>query len=261
MPSIARWTICEHQAIAPGIMRLTLQHPEKLPPYTPGQFFHVRVTESYDHLLRRPISLCLADEEQRTVTLVYRISGKGTALLARRHPGESLDVLGPLGHGFPLHAQDRHVLLLGGGIGVPPLLELARQLHGQGKRVTIVVGFQRKDQALLLSELQSYGDVFIATEDGSLGRSGFVTACLTEELLAGVQRYYACGPSPMLAALQQMLRDRVPGYLSLEERMGCGIGACMGCVHEVREKDGSVGYRRVCHDGPVFAAEEVLFHV
>lgn len=254
-----RWVLTEQTEIAENMIRLTMQTDEAMPAYEAGQFLHIRVTDHVDHLLRRPISLCLADPVERTITIVYRVGGKGTSLLAQKRAGDSLDVLGPLGHGFPQHEEDQHVLLVGGGIGVPPMVELAKQLTSKGLRVTSVLGFQSRTQAILIDELSEFGEVRVATNDGSLGQEGFVTGYFTGELLASVDRFYACGPTPMLAAVQTAMNGRVPGYLSLEERMGCGIGLCGGCVHQTVASDGTLGYRKVCKDGPVFAAQEVAF--
>ncbi|BCJ86038.1 dihydroorotate dehydrogenase electron transfer subunit [Effusibacillus dendaii] len=256
-----RYSVVQHFAVAENMMRLTIESEGELPPYLPGQFLHIRVTDGSDHLLRRPISLCTASRIHKQFTVVYRISGKGTKLLADKRVGDTLDVLGPLGKGFPLHKGDRNVLLLGGGIGVPPMVELAKQLTIQGVKVTTIVGFQTASQAILIDDLSQYGEVLVATNDGSLGQKGFVTQYLTEERLAETDRFYACGPSPMLAAVQKATGEKAVGYLSLEERMGCGIGLCAACVHKAVMPDGSVGYRKVCKEGPVFAAEEVVFDV
>jgi dihydroorotate dehydrogenase electron transfer subunit len=255
---MARLTILEHKEIADNMMWLSFEAPENLT-YSPGQFLHIRVTDGVDHLLRRPISLCkVAGEDRKAIGVAYRVGGKGTRLLQQKKPGDALDVLGPLGKGFPIHEGDRHALLIGGGIGVPPLVELADQLTQRGVKVTSIVGFQSKRVAILIEELGRYGEVLVATNDGSLGLQGFVTDCMTEELLASADRFYACGPTPMLKAVQAKLVGKVAGYLSLEERMGCGIGACMACVTSCVLEDGSVGYKKVCKEGPVFPAPEVV---
>lgn len=257
---MAIWKVTDHVSIADQMMRLTMEAEGELPAYRPGQFLHIRVTDGFDHLLRRPISLCLVEPDTKQMTIVYRISGKGTKLLSEKRKGDRLDVLGPLGQSFPIHEGDRHALLIGGGIGVPPMLELAKQLTGKGTRVTTIVGFQSAKQAILIEELSAYGEVLVATNDGSLGRQGLVTDYMTDGLLSVADRFYACGPSPMLSAVQRVMQDKVDGYLSLEERMGCGIGLCAGCVHKAKLPDGSIGYRKVCKEGPVFPAQEVVFH-
>jgi dihydroorotate dehydrogenase electron transfer subunit len=255
---MARLTILEHREIADNMRWLAFEAPQDLH-YEPGQFLHIRVTDGVDHLLRRPISLCKVDGGRNALVVAYRVGGKGTKLLAAKNVGDTLDVLGPLGKGFPLHDEDRRAILVGGGIGVPPMVELADQLTRRGVQVTSIVGFQSKNVSILIDDLKRYGEVFVATNDGSLGLKGFVTDYMTDDLLAQADRFYACGPTPMLRAIQAKMAGKVEGYLSLEERMGCGIGACMACVTSCVLPDGSVGFKKVCKDGPVFPAPEVYF--
>ncbi|MBL0388765.1 dihydroorotate dehydrogenase electron transfer subunit [Tumebacillus sp. ITR2] len=255
---MARLTILEHREIADNMRWLAFEAPQDLH-YQPGQFLHIRVTDGVDHLLRRPISLCKVDGGRQVLAVAYRVGGKGTKLLAAKNVGDTLDVLGPLGKGFQLHDGDSHAILIGGGIGVPPMVELADQLHQKGVKVTTIVGFQSKNVSILIDDLKKYGDVLIATNDGTLGLQGFVTDYMTDELLSSADRFYACGPTPMLRAVQAKMAGRVEGYLSLEERMGCGIGACMACVTSCQLPDGSIGFKKVCKDGPVFPAPEVYF--
>jgi dihydroorotate dehydrogenase electron transfer subunit len=259
---MARLTILEHREIADNMMWLAFEAPQDLN-YQPGQFLHIRVTDGNDHLLRRPISLCKVQAadgtEQKAIVVAYRVGGKGTKLLAAKKIGDTLDVLGPLGKGFPLHDGDEHAILIGGGIGVPPMVELADTLEQRGVKVTSIIGFQSQNVAILMEELAQYGEVLVATNDGTLGIQGFVTDYMTDELLATADRFYACGPTPMLRAVQARMEGRVEGYLSLEERMGCGIGACMACVTSCVLDDGTVGYKKVCKDGPVFPAPKVVF--
>ncbi|MBX6394818.1 MAG: dihydroorotate dehydrogenase electron transfer subunit [Alicyclobacillaceae bacterium] len=249
-------SVIDQRPVSREIFRLWVEADGPCP-WTPGQFFHIRVGEGTDHVLRRPISLCEGVDDRR-FCLVYRVVGAGTRWLARRRPGDVLDVLGPLGRGFPLHPGDRRVLLVGGGVGVPPLVELAKRLCAQGAEVLSVVGFRNAEDVMLVDELGKSGPVWVVTEDGSAGRRGLVTDVVQEALQKPTDRFYACGPMPMLRALQERLGDRLPGYVSLEERMGCGIGVCMGCVHLCRTPQG-VWYRRVCTEGPVFPAGEVVF--
>lgn len=253
--------VIAQEPIADKLYRMVIEAPVNLKEqgYSPGQFLHFRVTDSLDFVLRRPISLCLADEALNRLTVVYRAQGEGTRRIAEKRPGDAVDVLGPLGNGFSVHQEDERVLLIGGGIGVPPLLELARELTRQGKRALAILGFQQANQVILLDEFASFSEVAVATDDGSAGVKGLVTDLFHEERLQGVTRYYACGPTPMLRAVKEAMAARgVPGYLSLEERMGCGIGLCAGCVHKISRK-GTVRQLKTCREGPVFPAEEVVF--
>jgi len=258
MPTVE---VYAQESLGPDLYALTFASPVDLRAgnYQPGQFLHIRVSQSFDFLLRRPLSLCNADVERNRLTVVYRAQGEGTRRLATRGPGDLIDVLGPLGQGFPIHPQDERTLLIGGGVGVPPLLELAKQLRAAGKSVQSLVGFQTAGQLLLVEELATYGAVKVMTDDGSAGERGLVTAALAAELCAHLDRYYACGPGAMLKAVQAAMRSReVQGYLSLEERMGCGIGICVGCVHAV-SRDGRLTNAKTCREGPVFDAREVVF--
>lgn len=254
-------SVWAQRQVAEGLFELTFAAPGPLSEDTvqPGQFVHLRVSDSFDFVLRRPLSVCRVEYDAGRLTVVYRAQGAGTRRLARLKAGDTLDVIGPLGRGFPLHAGDRRALLIGGGIGVPPLVELARRLRRAGVDVVSVVGFQTRGQAILLDDLARFGGVATVTDDGTLGQAGLVTDALTAGLCAEADRYYACGPTPMLRAVQSLMERRgVPGYLSLEERMGCGIGICVGCVHKIR-RDEAVKHVKTCREGPVFPADEVVF--
>ena len=190
--------------------------------------------------------------------MIYRKQGRGTSLLAQKQPGDEVDVLGPLGNGFPVHAtrKGETALLVGGGIGVPPLYELSRQLVQEGVNVIHVLGFQSRSAVFYEEQFSRLGDTYVTTADGSCGTKGFVTDVIADEQLT-FDCLYSCGPTPMLKALEtEYYNKRV--YLSLEERMGCGIGACFACVcHTADDKDGHT-YKKVCSDGPVFKAGEVI---
>ncbi len=256
-----RTDVVSQEKIADGLYRMVIKSPVDLSQsaYMPGQFLHFRVSDSIDFMLRRPISLCLADEANNLVTVVYRAQGEGTKRLARLTAGDTVDVIGPLGKGFPLHEESSATLVIGGGIGVPPLLELAKKLRAKGTRVVAILGFQKASQAILIEEFKALAEVFIVTDDGSMGKKGLVTDLLDASMTDGISRYYACGPTPMLRAVKETLEPSgILGYLSLEERMGCGIGLCAGCVHKIQDNDG-VHYVKTCKEGPVFAAEEVVF--
>ena len=219
----------------------------------PGQFIHIKCGDA--NLLRRPISICewTGSKDGDTLTIVFEVRGEGTAWLARREEGDTLDVLGLLGNGFQMDREGRY-LLVGGGIGVPPMRGCAQYTGG---RSTAILGFRSKDRAILLDRFEEDCiDIQIATDDGSLGYHGFVDALVRRELEK--DRHYqgvlACGPRPMLRNVAKAAAEfGVPCQVSMEERMGCGVGACLVCA--VTMKDGTV--KHVCKDGPVFNAEEV----
>lgn len=208
-------------------------------------------------LLPRPISICELDAERGALRIVYRVMGEGTREFSGYRAGDSAEVLGILGNGYPLaEAKGKKVLLMGGGIGIPPLLELAKELKECEKY--IVLGYRNKD-LFLKEDLEKYGDVYIATEDGSLGTKGNVLDALRENKL-NADLIYACGPMPMLRAIKKYAAERgIPAWISLEERMACGVGACLGCVcRTVREDAHShVHNARICTEGPVFLAADV----
>lgn len=207
-----------------------------------GQFVNVSVPGFF---LRRPISVCEAADG--ALTLVYKVVGGGTDAMSRLRPGESLDLLTGLGSGYDLDAAGEAPLLLGGGVGVPPLYRLARELREAGKRVTVILGFNTAGEVFYESEFRALGcEVTVTTVDGSCGVKGFVT----DAMPASYSYFYTCGPMPMLRAVYRAAKT--DGEFSLEERMGCGFGACMGCSIETNS-----GYKRVCKDGPVFKKEEL----
>lgn len=220
-----------------------------------GQFAAV-----YPHnaatLLPRPISICEVDSDRSRLRLVYRVAGKGTAEFAACRAGDTLDVLGVLGNGFPVEkAAGRKVFLMGGGIGIPPMLQLAKELEAERQ---ILLGY--RDQDLFLQEdLGKYGQVYIATEDGSVGVQGNVMDIIRVNALQA-DMIMACGPMPMLRAVKQYAEEQgIDAYISLEERMACGVGACLGCVCRTSGIDhhSHVNNARICTDGPVFEAKEV----
>lgn len=220
----------------------------------PGQFLHVQIGEGWEHVLRRPLSI--TNVENNEATVIYKIVGDGTREITKLETSDTIDVLGPRGNGFPIEGvYDQHVLLVGGGVGVPPLYYLARKLKDQGNRITTVLGFQTKSAVFYEEQFSQLGDCYIATDDGSHGSKGRVTTILNE-LDNSMSRYYSCGPIPMLNAVSSELT--MPGYLSLEERMGCGIGACFACVCKTQDTVDHKGYRKICQDGPVFQAGEVV---
>lgn len=225
-----------------------------------GQFVGVYPADK-SHLLPRPISICEVDRQRGALRLVYRIAGAGTAEFASWRPGQEAMLLGVLGNGFPIPAaRGKRVVLMGGGIGIPPMLELAKELTGDD--VTIIAGY-RNHQLFLKEDLEKYGRVLIATEDGSAGTKGNVLTVMEKEQVEA-DVIMACGPMPMLRGVKAFAREKnggqgIPAYLSLEERMACGVGACLGCVCKTTRKDAHshVNNARICTEGPVFEAGEV----
>jgi dihydroorotate dehydrogenase electron transfer subunit len=222
----------------------------------PGQFVHIRVAKALDPLLRRPISISSVDKRNSQFTMIYRKEGKGTTLLAEKGPGMLLDILGPLGNGFPVGEVNagETALLVGGGIGVPPLYELSNQLITKGVKVIHVLGFQTQSAVFYEQEFLKNGETYITTVDGSYGKKGFVTDIIKD---LDFDCLYTCGPTPMLKAIEKEYSHKKV-FLSLEERMGCGVGACFACVCKTSNELGDVSYKKVCSDGPVFRAGEVL---
>ena len=224
----------------------------------PGQFISM-YTNDGSKLLPRPISICEIDKEKGALRVVYRVTGEntGTELFSQMGEGDTIPVIGPLGNGFPLEkAERKRVFLMGGGIGVPPILELAKEMNCEKKQ--IIVGY-RNAQTFLKEEFEKNGELYISTEDGSVGTKGNVMDAVAAEQLS-CDVIYACGPTPMLRAIKQYAEERnIECYISLEERMACGIGACLACVCKSKEIDGHshVHNKRICKDGPVFLSTEV----
>lgn len=240
------FTIRSNAPIADGTWKMVLEGDTTA--FTgSGQFVNISLPGLF---LRRPISVCdLSDKE---LTLVYKVVGKGTETMSAMLPGESLNLLTGLGNGFDIAACSDAALLLGGGVGTAPLVLLARELLGSGKRVTALLGFNTASEAILVDELKALGaEVLTATLDGSQGTRGFVTDIMREKGDAlQYDFFYACGPMPMLSAVCKAIEK--PGEVSLEERMGCGFGICYGCSCHT-----SGGAKRICADGPVFKKEEL----
>lgn len=217
-----------------------------------GQFVALYCNDG-SRILPRPISICEVDKEDGAVRLVYRIAGKGTDEFRKYHSGKLIEVMGPLGNGFPL--KSKKAFLIGGGIGIPPMLELAKQLECEKQ---IILGY-RDRQTFLANELKEHGEVYIATEDGSVGTKGNVINAIEENSL-DADIIYACGPTPMLRAIKNYGEEHgIETWISLEEKMACGIGACLACVCKSKNKDHhtNVNNKRICKDGPVFLAKEV----
>ena len=211
----------------------------------PGQFVNIQLDGLF---LRRPISVC--DLGENTLTIIYKVVGKGTEQMSRMDKGEKLDVLTGLGNGYDLTVAGERPVLLGGGVGVPPMYLLAKELLAQGKKVTVILGFNTESELFYEKEFAALGaDVIVTTVDGSKGIKGFVTDALKT---LDYTYFYTCGPEPMLKAVYKA--TNTSGQMSFEERMGCGFGACMGCSCKTL-----TGYKRICKEGPVMRKEEILW--
>ena len=209
-----------------------------------GQFVNIRLEGMF---LRRPISVC--DYDEKTLTIIYKVVGKGTEAMSAMEQGQKLDILTGLGNGYDLSPSGEHPVLLGGGVGVPPMYNLAKKLVAQGKRVSVILGFNTASEVFYEEEFKALGcQVTVTTVDGSYGQKGFVTNALPENYTY----FYTCGPEPMLKAVYRSTYSS--GQMSFEERMGCGFGACMGCSCKTL-----TGYKRICKEGPVMKKEEILW--
>lgn len=250
-------TVSSGRQLAEGLYELWINMPAVAAKACPGQFVHISCGEG--NLLRRPISIC--DVDAQRVCVVFQVKGEGTKWLAGRKTGDTIDLLGPLGHGFDLSALGERPAFIGGGIGVPPMLYAMKQARARGAEPSAILGFRTRRLVILEHEFASLGALYLATDDGTYGTHGLVSDVLRDNLGAftGVA---ACGPKPMLKALAHQVRQAgLPCQVSLEERMGCGIGACLVCACELKLRDGKEGvrYGHVCKDGPVFDAGEVIW--
>ena len=237
------------QRLAADVFDFTFACPALVENARPGQFAQIRLP---GHTLRRPISICGIDKGQGTLRFVFQVRGQGTAELAQCGPGDDLEILAPLGNGFPI-GPGKRTLLIGGGIGVPPLLGCAAEL---GQNAIACLGFRTKAAVILEGDFKAAGArVSIATDDGTYGHHGLVTELAEKEEFDVV---FACGPTPMLKAAKALGERRgVPCFLSLEERMACGIGACLGCATPLLREGGGQYFGHVCKDGPVFDSVRV----
>lgn len=261
--------ILENAAHRSGHFLLSLGAPRSFLEARPGQFLHIRVADSSDPFLRRPLSIhdVVRARGSAVVKILYRVVGRGTQVLSERRPSEALDVLGPLGCGFRWEefGGRTNVYIVAGGMGVAPLFLLAKKLAGSKNQkskinISVLLGAKSKGGLFCEKEFRALGcDVRVATDDGSRGLKGAATDLLKKMLPSAVDcgpwTICACGPKPMLAGIAAMAREAaIPAYVSLEEFMGCGLGACLGCVIRTTS-----GYRRICHDGPVCSAQEIIW--
>lgn len=244
--------ILQNNRLEEGVYDMWLEAGDMADDASPGQFISLYCNDG-GRLLPRPLSICEIDKESRNIRLVYRVVGKGTEEFARLKSGDYIDCIGPLGRGFTL--EGKKALIIGGGIGIPPMLELAKQLNCEK---SIVLGF--RDITFLNKDFEAYGKVYISTEDGSVGTKGnVIDAIKANNLKADI--IFACGPTPMLKGIKEYASDnKIKAQLSLEERMACGIGACLACVCQSTEVDhhSNVNNKRICKEGPVFYSDDII---
>ncbi|MGN1328471.1 MAG: dihydroorotate dehydrogenase electron transfer subunit [Eubacterium sp.] len=236
------YKILSNEKIAKDVYKMVLEGDTQYIT-APGQFVNIKISDKY---LRRPISVCDCDDS--TITIIYKVVGAGTEEMSEMQAGESLDVLTGLGNGYDI-SKSKKPMLIGGGVGVPPMYMLAKKLIADGQKVTVILGFNTKDEIFFEQEFKALGaDVYVATADGSYGVKGFVTDAFIDDY----DYFYTCGPLPMFKAVYE--KTTTSGQFSFEERMGCGFGACMGCSCKTK-----YGNKRICKDGPVLVKEEIIW--
>lgn len=250
--------IIANDKIAPEYYKMLLRSPQIIKSAQPGQFVHIKISPDVEPLLRRPFSLH-AIKDDATIEILYRVVGRGTSLLSKKKQGEELDVIGPLGNGFRLSPNDEKIVIIGGGAGSAPLFFLTQKLINYSNQIKVLIGGKTKEVILCEEEFKDLGvEVQIATEDGSYGHKGLVTDLLTS-LPTTSSSVFACGPAIMLREVANFsLKNKLSCQISLEAIMACGLGACLGCVIKIKDRD-TILYKRVCKDGPVFKASEVIW--
>ena len=240
------YTIVSNTPLTPAVYRMVLEGDTQYITNS-GEFINIELSGKF---LRRPISI--ADYDEHTITIIYKVVGRGTEQMKQMKAGEVLDILTGLGNGFSTDNDAKRPLLVGGGVGVPPMYNLCKRLQGEGKKPMVILGFNTAAEIFYAEEFRALGiDVYISTADGSEGTKGFVTDVIREKALE-FDYLYTCGPLPMLKALYDATES--PAEFSFEERMGCGFGACMGCSCKTK-----YGNKRICKDGPVLKREEIIW--
>lgn len=254
MKQVHKVKIISNTEISHGIYKINLLSKEIAENAKPGQFVNI-YTNNPGSLLARPISISQINKEKNILTLIYELVGKGTKSLSEMKENEELKILGPLGNGFTISEEEENHILIGGGIGTPPLVELAKQLKGN---IEVYLGFRSKP--ILIKEFEKYAKkVYIATEDGSVGIKGNVMDILKEKDIKA-DMIYSCGPKPMLKAVSKYAAEKgIKAQISMEERMACGIGACVACTCKTKNKEEVVN-KKICKDGPVFYSSEVIWN-
>jgi dihydroorotate dehydrogenase electron transfer subunit len=262
MPSVEKALVIRHREIVPYYYELEFIAPSIAQEVLPGQFVNIRVSNSLDPLLRRPFSIYNVDKKLGSITVFYKVVGRGTELLSLMPIQKRLDVMGPLGRPFSIPGNINRAYLIGGGVGIAPLVYLARVLTDSDIKVKVLMGASTAGFICGRDMFDQLGvNYLISTDDGSEGLKGKVTDLFEQQLfLQDCDYIYACGPEPMLAKITRLALDNgIDGEISLEGRMACGVGACLGCSHPVL-KDGNRSYAKICSDGPVFRIGEMLLY-
>ena len=251
------------QKLKEDIFKFSVEAKEITNQAMPGQFIEIRVSEGIEPFLRRPISIHNIDKEKGILEFIFQVKGKGTTLLSKKKEGDLIDIIGPLGYGNFDYSKFQNLAIIGGGIGIFPLYELAKNAKKDGKNVNTYLGFRNKDLVILEDDFKNVSNnLCIATDDGSYGKNGFVINFLKEDIEGGkIDSIYACGPIPMLRAVKELAVEKnIPCQVSLEEKMACGMGVCIGCsVKKAESSKENPEYVNVCKAGPVFDANYVEF--
>lgn len=253
--------LIKKEQLKPDIFKFSVKAPSIVKEAKPGNFIEIRVTDQLDPFLRRPISIYNLDRENGILEFIFQVKGKGTELLAKREEGKTIDIVGPIGYGTFKYDDYENIAIIGGGIGVFPLYELAKCAKADDKNVTTYLGFRNKDFVVLEEEFRKVSnELVLTTDDGSYAEKGFAINYLEKDIEAGkVDAIYACGPLPMLKAVQKLaIEKEIPCQISLEEKMACGLGVCLGCaVKTAKSPKDAPEYWHVCKAGPVFNAKDV----
>ena len=261
MPEVVKTKLVEKEYLKTDIVRFKVEAKKIVESVKPGNFIEIRVTETTVPFLRRPISIYNLNKDEGTLEFIFQIKGEGTKLLSKKEEGDLIDIIGPLGMGTFKFSSYNKIAVVGGGIGVFPLYELSKEAKESGREVNIYLGFRNKDYVLLEQEFKDVSDkLIITTDDGTYGIKGFAINELEKDLEnKKIDCIYACGPLPMLRAVKKIALEKdIQCQISLEERMGCGIGVCLGCaVKTARSSKENPQYFHVCKGGPVFRAKDV----
>lgn len=261
MPKRKQAELINKEQLTSDIYKFSIKAPEIVKDSKPGNFIEIRVSDQTEPFLRRPISIYNLDRENGILEFIFQVKGKGTEILAKKKIGDLIDIVGPIGYGTFKYENYNNLAVIGGGIGVFPLYELAKCAKKDNKNVNIYLGFRNKDYVVLEDEFKNVSDnLTITTDDGSYGEKGFAINFLEKDIEKGkVDSIYACGPLPMLKAVQKLAIEKdIPCQISLEEKMACGLGVCLGCaVKTAKSPKDAPEYWHVCKAGPVFQAKDV----